>query len=115
VGLKWNSDWNFYYFFIVLGGEHCGIYKSSYNLSNISYLYSPPAPILYYPPTPIHGIVSKAIIFPFTYMCTQYLHNIHPPVPFPHHFLPPSSTSMTKWIQQMREFYMVYVLNFLWH
>jgi hypothetical protein len=25
----------------VLGGVHCGIYKSSYNISNISYLNSP--------------------------------------------------------------------------
>jgi hypothetical protein len=25
------------------------------------------------------------IVFPFTYMCTQYSHCIHPPTPFPHH------------------------------
>jgi hypothetical protein len=27
----------FTYFFIVVLGSHCGIYKSSYNISNISY------------------------------------------------------------------------------
>jgi hypothetical protein len=30
------------FFLIVLLGIHCGIYKSSYNVSNISYLNSPP-------------------------------------------------------------------------
>jgi hypothetical protein len=35
-------------------------------------------------PTPILGIVSTGLIFPFTYIYTQYLHQIHPPTPFPH-------------------------------
>jgi hypothetical protein len=38
--------------------------------------------ILLYP-HPFSGIVSTGIIFPFTFMCTQYLHHIHPPTPFP--------------------------------
>jgi hypothetical protein len=42
---------------------------------------------LSYPP-PIPGIVSIGLIFPFTYMCTQYLHYIHPHTLSPH-FLPP--------------------------
>jgi hypothetical protein len=28
--------------------------------------------------------VSTGLILPFTYMCTQYLHLSHPPIPFPH-------------------------------
>jgi hypothetical protein len=36
------------------------------------------------PSPPIPGLVSTDLIFPFTYMCTQYLHYIHPPTPFPH-------------------------------
>jgi hypothetical protein len=27
---------------------------------------------------------STGIVFLFTYMCTQYLHHIHHPMPFPH-------------------------------
>jgi hypothetical protein len=34
-------------------------------------------------PSPIPGIVSTDIIFPFIYMCTLYLLHIHPPSPFP--------------------------------
>jgi hypothetical protein len=64
-------------------GVHCSIYKRSYNISNISYLNSP----LYHsplPPPPISGIVSTGIMFPFTYMCTQYLQYIHAPMAFTH-------------------------------
>jgi hypothetical protein len=35
------------------------------------------------------GIVSTTIIFSFMYMCTQYLHHIHPPSPFFHLLLLP--------------------------
>jgi hypothetical protein len=54
-----------------------------------------PSTILLYPPPPIAGIVSTGIISPFTYMCTQYLHYIHTPNPFPflfpsHWYQPPS-------------------------
>jgi hypothetical protein len=34
-----------YLFFIIVLGVHCGINKSSYNVSNISYLNSPPPPL----------------------------------------------------------------------
>jgi hypothetical protein len=43
--------------------------------------------------TPIPGTVSTDIIFVSTYMCTQYLHHIHPPTPF--HLLPPIGTNPT--------------------
>jgi hypothetical protein len=35
-------------------------------------------------PAPIPGIVSTDLIFSFTYMCTEYCHHIHPPLPSPH-------------------------------
>jgi hypothetical protein len=40
--------------------------------------------ILLYPHLPIPGIVSTGLIFPLIYMCTQYLHHIHPPTLFLH-------------------------------
>jgi hypothetical protein len=50
---------------------HCGIYKILNNISNISYLNSPPPPFSFIlPHLPIPGIVSTDVIFPFTYMCT---------------------------------------------
>jgi hypothetical protein len=39
----------------------------------------------------IPGVVSTGIIFAFTYMCTQYLHCIHPPIPFPCHLSTPTA------------------------
>jgi hypothetical protein len=73
---------HFSFFFIVLGRGNCG----SYNISTVSYLNSPRPPFSYILPlpTPIPGIVSKGIIFPFTYIYTQYLYHIHPLTPFPH-------------------------------
>jgi hypothetical protein len=57
--------------------------------------------ILLYLPSPISGTVSTGAIFPFTYMYTQYLLYIHPPMPFPH-LLPPllryQSTTTPRWI-----------------
>jgi hypothetical protein len=43
-------------------GLHCSIYKSSYNVSNISYLNLPPPPFSFIHPYPIPGIVSTDII-----------------------------------------------------
>jgi ABC-type long-subunit fatty acid transport system fused permease/ATPase subunit len=50
-------------FSVVLERVHCGIYKSSHNVSSISCLNSHPPPI--------PGLVLKGIIFALTYMCTQ--------------------------------------------
>jgi hypothetical protein len=44
-------------------------------------------------PPPIPRLVSTDIIFPFTYMCTQYLYRIHPSSPFPHLLPSPTSTN----------------------
>jgi hypothetical protein len=52
-------------------------------------LNSPPSPLFFIALYPIPGIVSTDIVFPFTYICTQYLHYFHPPTAFPHPFLLP--------------------------
>jgi hypothetical protein len=51
---------------------------------------------------PIPGIVSTGLVFAFTYMCTHFLHHIHPPTSFPQHLslpvvpaLPPNWTCST--------------------
>jgi hypothetical protein len=44
-------------------------------------------------PFPIPGTVATAIIFPFVYICTQYLYYIHPPTPFPHILPLPTGTN----------------------
>jgi hypothetical protein len=52
-------------------------------------------PLSFIPPPSNPGVVSTDLIFPFTYMCTQYLHYIHlsiffPPArPPPHWYKPP--------------------------
>jgi hypothetical protein len=78
-------------------GVHCGIYKSSYNISNISKWNSPPPPFSFIPSAPLPGIVSTGLSFPLTCMCkcmcTQYLYYIHSPTPFPHTLSPPTGTN----------------------
>jgi hypothetical protein len=44
--------------------------------------FTPSIIVLYSPPT-TPGTVSTGITFPFTDLCTQYLHCIHPSIPFP--------------------------------
>jgi hypothetical protein len=44
-------------------------------------------------PSPIPGIVSAGLIFPFINMCTQNLYHIHTPIPLPHIFPPPTDTN----------------------
>jgi hypothetical protein len=46
-----------------------------------------------YSPSPIHGIVSTGAIFAFAYICTHFLHHIHPPTPFSWHLPPPMGDS----------------------
>jgi hypothetical protein len=48
---------------------------------------------LLYPPSPDSWDSFKGIIFAFTYMCTHFLHHIHPPTPFPCYFCPPTGTN----------------------
>jgi hypothetical protein len=68
---------------------HCSIYQGSYNIS-ILLEFTPSTFPLY----PLIGeIVSTDIFFPFTFMCTQYLHHIHPLIPFPHLLPPPTGNN----------------------
>jgi hypothetical protein len=39
-------------FFIIVLGVHCGLFKSSYDTSNIPYLNSPPPSFSFIPPPP---------------------------------------------------------------
>jgi hypothetical protein len=47
----------------------------------------------------IPGVVSTGFIFAFIYMYTHFLHRIHPPIPSPHHFPPPSGALAIKEMQ----------------
>jgi hypothetical protein len=81
----WNlpSLFSFFFFFFIMLGLHCGVCKSSYNIYHTSIHPLHHSPII---PHPISGTVSAGLIFTFAYMCTQYLHHIHPPTPFPNMF-----------------------------
>jgi hypothetical protein len=54
-------------------------------------LNSPP-PSFFISPLPHSWTASADTIFPFTYICTQYLHHIHPP-PFPNLLHHPTGTN----------------------
>jgi hypothetical protein len=53
----------------------------------------PPHSPLFSSPIPV--TVSIGLIFPFAYMCAQYLQHIHPPTTFPHLLPPPPPTNTT--------------------
>jgi hypothetical protein len=72
---KWKTFFPFC--IVVLGQLHCGIYRSSYNISDISYLNESPPYFLFVPTHPMHGTVSTDIIFPCVYMCTQHFIFLH--------------------------------------
>jgi hypothetical protein len=85
------TPWVAHLFFLLLlcwVGVLCGIYKSSYNISNMSYLNSP----LHCSPSLPHSWNSfnRYHQITFTCLCTHFLHWIHPPTPFPHHFPHPT-------------------------
>jgi hypothetical protein len=68
----WYSYFLFFLLLLCWVEIHCGIYKSSYNISNISFLNSPPPPFSFISPHPILGIILTGIIFHL--LCIQYLH-----------------------------------------
>jgi hypothetical protein len=46
-------------------------------------MYSPLPLISFISLSPIQETLSTAIFLPFTFMCAQYLHDIHPLIPLP--------------------------------
>jgi hypothetical protein len=68
------------YFIVVWGGGGKGYIVAFTKILTILQIHHP-LPLL---SSPVPGVVSTGLIFPFTYTCTQYLHHIHPPMPFPH-------------------------------
>jgi hypothetical protein len=60
-------------------GVLCGIYKGSYNVSNISYLNSPHFTTLLHSHSPDSWNSFNRYHFAFTYMYTHYLHHNPPP------------------------------------
>jgi hypothetical protein len=65
-------------------GVHCGIYKDSYNISNISHLNSPSPPFSFISPPPSQEIVSKDIFFSiYIHVYTVFAPN-SPSQPFPY-------------------------------
>jgi hypothetical protein len=76
-----------YCFIVVRVGVHCGIYKNSYNVSNISYLNSLSLPFSFISSHPIPGTFSTGTIF-HLHTCLHSICTIFTlPSPFPH--LPP--------------------------
>jgi hypothetical protein len=71
----------FYWGYFVTFTKFLTIYQSWIHPFHHSLLSCPP---------PIPGIVSTIFIFPFSCMCTEYYHHIHPSTPFPYVLLPPS-------------------------
>jgi hypothetical protein len=61
-----------FYITIVLGGGTLKYFNCSYNISNISYLNSPPPLLSGILPPPIPRKASTGISFTFTYMCIHY-------------------------------------------
>jgi hypothetical protein len=69
----------------------CWVYIVTFTKVPITYhVKFIPFIILLYSPSPMPGIVSKGLNFPFTCMCIQYLHHIHTPThPFPTSYVLP--------------------------
>jgi hypothetical protein len=85
-------------------GVHCGIYKSSYHISNISYLHSPPPSFSFILPFP-HS--NRYHFFSFhTYVHSTCTIN-HPPMSFPH-LLPP----LTNTIPTRQDLFCLPVISF---
>jgi hypothetical protein len=96
---SFNWEWRLFFFFSFLFflllcwvGVHCGIYKSSYSISNISYLNSSPPSFSFIP----YLIISRSFK---GYHFSIYIHvytlfaPYSPSTPFPHLLSPPTSTN----------------------
>jgi hypothetical protein len=79
---------SYFKYFIVLGGAHCGIHKSSYNISNTSYLNLPFSTILLHPSPHSWNSFNRYHFSTYTHVYTVFA-LYSPSMPFPHP-LPPS-------------------------
>jgi hypothetical protein len=73
----------FFLIIVVLGGVHCGIYKSFYNISSVSYLNSLPPPFSFMFPYSHSWKFSAGLNFPFTFFLhllppSHWYHRPHP-------------------------------------
>jgi hypothetical protein len=73
-------------------GVHCGIYTKVLIIRQIYHTWIYPFHCSPLSPFPSSETVSTGIIFTVSYMCTHFLHCIHPPTPFPCH-LPPTTSA----------------------
>jgi hypothetical protein len=73
----------FFLFLLFCGGTLWHLQKFLQCIKYIILKFTPNIMFLY-PLSSIPGIFSTGLIFPFTHMCAQYLHCIHPPPHFPH-------------------------------
>jgi hypothetical protein len=84
----------FFFFYCCVEWEYIVALKKTLTMYQIYHTWI--HPLLHSPLflIPIPGIASTDIIFTFIYMCTQYLHHIHSPIPFLC-YLPPSTSTDT--------------------
>jgi hypothetical protein len=88
-GFSFFSQYHFFSSFFTVLGEGTLWYLQKF-LQYVKYI------ILEFTPSTILRTVSTGLIFPFTYMCTQYLHFIHLPTSFPHLLPPPTGTKLLR-------------------
>jgi hypothetical protein len=86
----------FFLFLLFCGGTLWHLQKFLQCIKYIILKFTPNIMLLY-PLSSIPGIFSTGLIFPFTHMCAQYLHCIHPPPHFPHISHMPLSRFQTLW------------------
>jgi hypothetical protein len=80
----------------VLGGVHCGIHKSSYSISNISYLNSPPPPFFLAPLPHSWNSFNRYHFSICTHVYTLFAlysrsHTLSPTPPLSHLYQPPQT------------------------
>jgi hypothetical protein len=89
-------------------GVHCGIYTGSYNVSNISYMNSPPQPFFFIPLSPDSWNSFSRYHFLHLLTCVHILlYHIHPPSPFPH-------TSLLLLVPDLQPWWYLFYPSILW-
>jgi hypothetical protein len=93
-GLTFNLSWSIPagdsgFFFSYRVGVHCGIYKSSSNVSNISYLNSPPPPLSFIPHSHSWNSFNRYHFSIYIHVYTVFVpyspsHTLSPPPPHSH-------------------------------